>query len=58
MFTNDCTLESVLRQQYKLASKANINISESDELIDFEREIYINLLIEEIKAKNKEMEKK
>ena len=58
MFTNDCTLESVLRQQYKLSSQANINISESDDLVDFEREIYISLLIEEIKNKNEAMEKK
>jgi hypothetical protein len=34
-----------------LASRANISISESNELPDFEREAYINLLIKDLKQK-------
>lgn len=45
-------LHDLLRVQYVLAKNANINISESNELPDFEREIFLSLLVEDIKEEN------
>lgn len=42
--------------QYVLARHANISISESNGLPDFEREIYLSLLVDEIKKENESLE--
>jgi len=47
-----------LRTQYQLSRKANINISESEILPDFEREIYINLLLEDLKKEEEAIKNK
>lgn len=43
------SLHSITEDQYYLASKANISISESNNLPDFEREAFINMIIKDIK---------
>lgn len=58
MFCDDCSLSDILRQQFQLSRKANINISESEEMADFEREIYINLLLEDLKREREQIENK
>ena len=46
------SLHSIIREAYLLSKHVNISISESHELPDFEREIYINMLAEDIKNEN------
>ena len=43
------TIQSITEEQYYLASRAHISISESNELPDFEREAFINMVIKDIK---------
>lgn len=42
-------MQSVLEAQYYLANKSNIPISESNELPIFERELFVNLLMNDMK---------
>jgi hypothetical protein len=49
MFTIDTSLENITEEQFQLARKAGISITESTLLPDFEREAYINLLIKDLK---------
>ena len=44
------TLHSITEDQYYLASKAGISISESNMLADFEREAFINLILKDLKS--------
>ena len=46
------SLHSIIREAYLLSKHVNISISESHELPDFEREVYINMLAEDIKNEN------
>ena len=41
----------ITEEQYLLASRAHISIAESNELPDFEREAFINLVIRDLKQK-------
>ena len=43
------TLQSITEEQYYLSSKAGISISESNNLPDFEREAFANMVIKDIK---------
>jgi hypothetical protein len=45
------SLEKILEEQYYLSSKANISISDSNNMADFEREIYVGLLTKDLKNK-------
>ena len=51
MVCSGSTLQSITEDQYYLASRANLPISESNELADFEREALLNLVIKDIKNK-------
>lgn len=56
LFSLDCSLNSVIEEQYYLAKDANISLNESGNLPDFERQAYISLLLrdrkKEIEAMN------
>ena len=43
------TLQSITEEQYYLANRASISIAESNELADFEREAFLNLIIRDVK---------
>jgi hypothetical protein len=45
------SIHSITEDQFYLASRANISIDESNNMADFEREAFINLVINDIKAK-------
>jgi hypothetical protein len=52
------SFQNILEQQYVLAKKCNMSIVDTNLLPDFEREIYINLLIKDIEEEKKAYEKK
>jgi len=41
-------MESIVIEQYQLAKHAGISLIESNELAEFEREAYVNLLVRDI----------
>ena len=45
------SLNNILEEQYYLASKAHISLSDSSNITDFEREYYVGLLMKEQKTK-------
>jgi len=47
-------LHELLREIYILARHVNISLTESHLLSDFEREVYINMLAEEIERENEQ----
>ena len=49
-------MESILIEQYQLAKNANISLIESNELTEFEREAYINLLVRDINRETESIE--
>jgi len=51
----DTTLQNIIEEQYYLARKAGISLTESSQLPDFEREAYINLLKRDIKNEAKQL---
>ena len=51
----DTTLQDVVREQYHLARKANISLTESSMLPEFEREAYTNMLIKDLKDEAEQM---
>ena len=55
MFGN---LQNILEQQYVLSKKCNISISETNMLADFEREVYLNLLMRDIEEERNALEGK
>lgn len=50
--------KDLIEQQYVLSKKANISISESNMMADFEREIYISLLIKDTEEEKKALKGK
>jgi hypothetical protein len=46
---SDCNLDSLIREQYMLARKANITFAESQELVDFERVTLVGMLSKDLK---------
>lgn len=58
LFCGDCSIDSILREQFQLSRKANISIEVSEYLPDFEREIYMNLLISDIKQEREALNNK
>ena len=46
---NDCSLESILNEQYFLAKGANISIYDSNLMPDFERSMFVGMLTKDIK---------
>jgi hypothetical protein len=51
-------LQNILEQQYVLSKKCNISISETNMLADWEREVYLNLLMRDIEEERKALENK
>lgn len=47
------SLQAIIEQQYVLAKKCNISISDSNIMADFEREIFVNLLMRDIEEERK-----
>ncbi len=45
------SLKNILEEQYYLSSKANISILDSNNIADFEREVFVNLLTKDLKTK-------
>lgn len=43
-------IQSITEDQFYLASRAHIPLSESNELADFEREAFMGLVVKDIKA--------
>lgn len=52
------SFQDIIEQQYVLAKKCNMPISETNMMADFEREIYINILIKDLEEEKKALEKK
>jgi hypothetical protein len=52
----DCSLNSIIEEQYQLSKFVNISVFESGELYDFERLAYISLLIRDKKKENQLLE--
>lgn len=46
---SDCDMDSLIREQYFLARRANINFAESQEMADFERVMLVGMLSKDLK---------
>jgi len=51
----DNTLENIVREQFHLARQANISLTESTMLPDFERDAYVNMLAKALKEEAEQM---
>lgn len=45
-------IQSLTEDQFHLASKAHISITESNEMADFEREAFVSLVLKDIKQQS------
>jgi hypothetical protein len=52
------SLQSIIEEQYILARKINISLDVSNMLPDFERTIYVNLLMRELEEEERRLNKK
>jgi len=50
----ETSLLDIIKEQYYLSKHANIPISDSQGIPDFEREAYLSLIIKDLKAKQKQ----
>lgn len=46
---SDCDMDSLIKEQYFLARRANINFAESQEMADFERVMLVGMLSKDLK---------
>ena len=46
---SDCNLDSIIKEQYFLARKANIAFSDSQQMADFERIMTVGMLSKDLK---------
>lgn len=51
------SLGDLIEQQYVLAKKCNMPISETNAMADFEREIYVNILLKDLEEEKKALDK-
>ena len=51
----DCSLNSIIEEQYQLSKNINISLQESGDLPDFERIIYVNLLLRDKKKEEESL---
>jgi hypothetical protein len=51
------SLMNIIEEQYFLANKVNISISDSNNMVDFERTVFVNILLTELKKKKEAMKK-
>jgi len=49
-------LSGIVQEQFWLSKKGNISISESNQMAEFERASYVNLLVESIKKETQSIE--
>jgi len=49
------SIENIIREQYLLSSRANISLTESNELPDFEREAYLSLILKDVENELKSL---
>lgn len=49
LILSDARLPTILEEQFYLASKAGISITDSNNIPDFEREIFVGHLMKDIK---------
>lgn len=52
------SFQDLIEQQYVLAKKCNMTVSETNMMADFEREIYINILMKDMEEEKKALEGK
>lgn len=52
LFASETSLKSILREQYELSRRAGISLTESDEMADFEREMFMNWLLDDVKRES------
>lgn len=57
LFINDITLEGILEEQYQLSKEANISISDSNNLVDFERKAYLGKILRDERKKEEYLNK-
>ena len=50
-------MSGIIEDQYYLAKQANISISETQNMADFEREAYVSLLIKDLEEESKSYQK-
>jgi hypothetical protein len=55
LFCSGLSLDVVITEQFYLSKRAGISISESNEIPEFEREAYINLLIKDIRKETEQV---
>ena len=53
LFCLDCSLSSIIEEQYYLSKHVNIPISDSENMFDHERKAHIKLLIRDKKEEEK-----
>ena len=51
-------LKTILEEQYLLSRKCSTSPNESNLMADFERQVYVNLIIKEVEEEKKSMDKK
>lgn len=51
----ETTMLNIIREQYHLAKHANISVSDSELLPDFEREAHINFIQYDIRKRNEQI---
>ena len=49
------SFNEIIEEQYVLARKCSFSIEETNKMADFERNIYVNLIIKEIESEKKAM---
>lgn len=52
----ETTLDSIIEEQFWLSKKCNISILESNQMAEFERLFYVNLLIKNIRDETSSLE--
>ena len=55
LVTSGASLKIITEEQFYLSSRANISIEESNLLPDFEREAFLNLVIQDIRNKTENL---
>lgn len=49
VLVNDCSLDSILKEQYFLARNANISMLDSNVMPEFERKMLVGMLSKDLK---------
>jgi hypothetical protein len=56
LLTTDAHLQTIMEEQFFLSSKAGISLMDSNNIPDFERTIYVGLLMKELMEKKQALE--